>query len=139
MRLQLKQRANITSLTWRKAMLNQAYTAVRQTQEKNFPNPEFLAIKKRFKQQSLHIEVEIASCSVWAFNWNLSQNSISGMLNLEVRPKLVDSKGNVMHEQRSSRRFRVEEPLISKELLQERFFEFLIGEIKGLQGFVDRC
>ena len=106
---------------------------------KNFPNPEFLALKKRFDQQNLRIEVEIASCSVWAFNWNLIQNTISGMLNLEIRPKRVDSKGNVMHEQRSSRRFRVEEPLISKELLKENFLRFVLDEIKELQCLVEGC
>ena len=107
--------------------------------EKIFPNSEFLALKERFKAQDLHITVEIASCNSWAFNWNVSRDSISGVIDLEIRPnvKLVDGEGNVMHQQRSPRRFRIKEPLISRELLIEMFFGFILEEIKGLKGFVD--
>ena len=120
-------------------MLDTAYTAVRQTQEKKFPNSEFLALKKRFAEQKLHIEVEIASASVWSLTWNLTGESFSGVLELSIRPRLVDQHGVVQHERKYGKTFRVEEPSISKPCLKESFLRFVLDEIKGLQSFVDGC
>ena len=120
-------------------MLNQAYTAVRQTQEKNFPNSEFLALKKRFAEKNLHIEVEIASASVWSISWNLTDNTFSGVVDLSIKPKLVDQHGVAQYEHSYSRTFRLGAPLITKASLKERFLAFMLDEIKGLQSFVDGC
>ena len=107
--------------------------------EKNFPNPEFLALKKRFEQQNLHIEVEFSSASVWSLSWHLIDNTFSGVLELSIKPKLVDQHGVVQHERKYGKTFRVEEFSISKSCLKENFLRFVLDEIKGLQCFVDGC
>ena len=106
---------------------------------KKFPNPEFLALKKRFDQQNLRIEVEFSSASVWSLTWNPSDNVFSGVLELSIKPRLVDQHGVVQHERKHGKTFRVEEFSISKSCLKENFLRFVLNEIKGLQGFVDGC
>ena len=106
---------------------------------KKFPNPEFLALKKRFDQQNLRIEVEFSSASVWSLTWNPSDNVFSGVLELSIKPRLVDQHGVVQHERNHGKTFRVEEFSISKSCLKENFLRFVLNEIKGLQGFVDGC
>lgn len=107
--------------------------------EKKFPNPEFLALKQHFEQQSLSIEVEFSSASVWALTWNPPDDVFSGVLDISIRPRLVDQHGMVQHEHKYPKTFRVEDPSISKSLLKERFLRLLIDEINGLRYFVDGC
>ena len=107
--------------------------------EKNFPNPEFLALKKHFEQQFLSIEVEFSSASVWFLTWNPSEDTFSGVLDLSVNPRLVDQHGMVQHERRYPKTFRVEESSISKALLRERFLRLVIDEINELRCFVGGC
>ena len=124
----------ITSFHRRMTMQKSSYQHA-----KKFPNPEFLALKKHFNQKNLHIEVEFSSASVWSLTWNPSDDVFSGVLELSVKPRLVDQHGVVQHEHKYGKTFRVEEFSISKSCLKENFLSFVLEEIKGLQCFVDGC
>ena len=107
--------------------------------EKNFPNNEFQALQKLFEDQNLHVEVDFSSASIWILTWNPVENTFSGVVDISVKPKLVDQHGVVQHEKRYPRTFRVEEPLIEKNALKVKLYAFVLDEIKDLQCFVEGC
>ncbi len=123
-------------------MQKSLYRAISSSQyffSQNQKNNEFQTIKNLFEAQNLHFEVEFSSASIWVLTWNISNNTFSGVLDLSIRPRLVDQNGVVQHEQRYPRTFRVEEPLVEKDLLKEKFLSFVLDEIKSFAVLCGGC
>lgn len=133
MSCELKQRTNTTSLQGSKAMLHTAYSAVRQLQEKKFPIHDFSALNELFSSKHLAIEIEISSSTVWCCTWCASDGSICGVLELHIRPRILDSLGNVL-EPYHARRFCIQETSISKVALKKKILECVVSELQSLRS-----
>lgn len=132
MSCELKQRTNTTSLQGSKAMLHTAYSVIRRLQEKKFPIHDFSDLNEMFLSNCITFEIEISSATVWCCTWCVSDDNISGVLDLHIRPRILDSLGNVF-ESYHARTFRIENLGISKDMLKQRILEFVVSELQGLR------
>ena len=113
-------------------MLNQAYNAVRQLQEKKSSLHKISDLRQLLLELNLSLEVEVSSFSAWSFLWNFSEEELSGVLDIQLKPRLLDSAGNIL-EPRHSRSFRIQEGSIAKEALKEKLLACIVGELQNLK------
>lgn len=112
-------------------MQKSLYEAISELQEKKFSINSILDLKKLFLSFNLKLEIEISSHSVWSFIWNLSSNSFSGVLDLHLKPQILDQFGNVFAPN-FSRSFCIQEPSIKIDAITKKFLECVIGQLERL-------
>jgi len=110
-------------------MLTPAY----QHPRKNSSTKDFLALKQYFEQQNLQIELEISSDSVWSCVLNLSEDMFSGVLDLQIRPRILDLKGHLEAESRFASRFRVEQCHMSMGSLKDQLMRMIAADVLDLK------
>lgn len=115
----------------RMTMQKSLYEAISELQEKKFSINSIFDLKKLFLSFNLNLEIEISSHSVWSFIWNLSNDSFSGVLDLHLKPQVLDQFGNVFAPN-FSRSFRIQEPSIKRDAITKKFFECVIEQLERL-------
>ena len=101
-------------------MLNSSYAAVQQFQSQISSVHSFQELNKLAKALEISVSVQISSATVWIAILDLTQENLSGTLEISIQPKL-SIKSDVF-EARCSNTFRLEIPN-QKSL---RFFEFRV-------------
>ena len=113
-------------------MQKSLYEAISSLQEKKSSLTTISSLKSLLLELNLNLEVEVSSFSAWSFLWNVAEDELSGVLDIQLKPRLLDNAGNVL-ESRFSRSFRVQECSIAKGALKEKLLACVVSELKGLK------
>jgi len=107
-------------------MLKPSYNALRKIQN-DFPNAKNLReLKVILNKLNLSMIVQLASSSVWILDWDVSGESISGVMEIGLNPKIISG---IDVFELGSRTLRLENPnLISLTAFEGRVLQ-LIKEI----------
>ena len=89
-------------------------------------------LKSLLLELNLSLEVEVSSFLAWSFIWNFGDDSMSGVLDIQLKPRLLDNFGGTL-EPRHSRSFRMQELSISKSSIKEKLLECIVGELGSLK------
>ena len=88
-------------------MLTRSYAAVKQFQRKFSDIHSIQELKALLKHSKLGLSIRISSPTVWILDWNVSNDTISGTLELRLEPTLrMGNELLKMHE----RSFRMQGP-----------------------------
>lgn len=104
-------------------MLKPSYNALRKIQN-DFPNATNLReLKTILNELNLSMIIQLASSSVWILDWDVLGDSISGVVELGLRPKIISG---IDVFELGSRTLRVECPnLMSLTVFEERFLQLM--------------
>ena len=106
-------------------MLNKSYAAIQQFQRQISEARTFEEFKRLFLFNEIDLVLQIESSTFWQLAWNPAKESLSGVLDLKIYPKIVmDQK---IFEAKSPISLRLEDP---KEIPLSQFQERLMDPIK---------
>lgn len=89
-------------------MLTQAYTAIEQFQRQISTIKDFQELKKIFIDSGADLVLQIGSSTIWELNWSPIKETISGVLELSILPRILIGEGDF--EARGPVTFRLENP-----------------------------
>ena len=106
-------------------MLIKSYAAMQQFQRQISEARTFEECKRRFLFNEIDLVLQIGSSTFWQLEWNPAKESLSGVLDLKIYPKIVmDQK---IFEAKSPISLRLEDP---REIPLSQFQERLMDPIK---------
>lgn len=104
-------------------MLNKSYAAIQQFQSQFSAVKNFQELKTILNELNLSMIVQLASSSVWILDWDVSGDSISGVMELGISPKIISG---IDVFELGYRTLRVEAPnLMSLTAFEERFLQLM--------------
>lgn len=111
-------------------MLNQAYAAVQQIQSQISNIHSISQLKKIFKNKQVGLSIKISSPTVWILDWDLSNNTIAGTLELRLEPILsINSEIIKLHE----RSFLFQDPKPNSLFsIESRLIEFVRKSVNNI-------
>ena len=89
-------------------MLTQAYTAIEQLQRQISTIKDFQELKETFKSSGADLIIRVGSSTIWELNWNPIKDTVSGVLEVSILPKILITEE--VFEARRSVTFRLENP-----------------------------
>jgi len=111
-------------------MLTQAYTATQQLQRQFSDIHSIDQLKALLKKLDLKLSLNISSATVWILDWDVSNGTLSGTLDIKIEPIFSIGEEILKMHQRS---FLLQEPnakgLIS---LEKQLIEFIREGLKNL-------
>lgn len=111
-------------------MLSQSYTAIKQFQRDISDIHSIQKLKSFLEPSKLGLSIKISSPTVWILDWDVSNDTISGTLELQLEPTLsVGDKLLQMHR----RSFLFQDPKPSSLVsIEARLIEFLRDSLKNI-------
>jgi hypothetical protein len=110
-------------------MLNQAYTAIEQFQRQISDIHSIQQLKVFLKKHKIGLSIRISSPTVWILDWNVTNNTLSGTLELRLEPTLSINNENIPMVERS---FLLQEPKPNSLIVMEkRLIEFIRKSVKN--------
>ena len=104
-------------------MLSSSYAAVQQFQSQISSVKNFQELKSILNKLNLSMIVQLASSSVWILDWDISGESISGVMEIGLNPKIISG---IDVFELSSRTLRLENPnLISLTAFEGRVLQLM--------------
>lgn len=104
-------------------MLNPAYVALKEFQSQFSSVKNFQELKTTLNKLNLSMIVQLVSSSVWILDWDISGDSISGVVELGLRPKIISGKDIFEF---GSRTLRLESPnLMPLTVFEGRFLQLM--------------
>jgi hypothetical protein len=122
----------------RMTMQKSLYEAIFELQEKKPSLTTISALKRLLLELNLNFEVEISSSRVWICKLDLLKDRFSGVIDLEIWPRVVWKKGTSFdatqcHRHPNKFSFHFEGTNISKEFLKKNFLNILLDDIVNLE------
>ena len=106
-------------------MLSKSYAAMQQFQRQISEVRTFEEFKKLFQLNGIDLVLQIGSSTFWQLDWNPAKETLSGVLDLRIYPKIVMNQET--YEARNPISLRLEDP---REIPFSQFQERLIDLIK---------
>ena len=104
-------------------MLSPAYVALKEFQSKISSVKNFQELKSILNEVNLSMIIQLASSSVWILDWDVSKNSISGVMEIGLNPKIISG---IEVFELGSRTLRLENPnLISLTAFEGRVLQLM--------------
>jgi len=124
--------------TRRMTMQQSLYEAIFELQEKKSSLTTISALKRLLLELNLDFEVEISSSRVWICKLDLLKDRFSGVIDLEICPRIIGKKGISFDATQCYRHpnnfsFHFEGTNISKEFLKKNFLNILLGDVVNLE------
>ena len=111
-------------------MLTQAYTAIEQFQRQISDTHSIQELKTLIKVSKLRLSIKISSPTVWILDWDVSNDTIAGTLEVRLEPTLAVGNEIVkMHEQSFLFQDSKANSLVSME---KRLIEFIRKSIENI-------
>ena len=112
-------------------MLNSSYTAILQFQNKISQITKIQDLKVILKDFDADLSLEISSSNVWAVQYDLLSNELSGTIEISIQPNLFF--GGERMEVRHPVCFRLENPSITLAELEGKLLEVIKTELFRLR------
>ena len=106
-------------------MLSKSYAALQQIQRQISEAGTFEEFKRLFLFNEIDFVLQIGSSTFWQLDWNPAKETISGVIDLKIYPKIIMNQKT--YEARSPISLRLEDP---KEINISQFQDRLIDPIK---------
>jgi len=106
-------------------MLNKSYAAMQQIQRQISQVRTFEELKRLFQLNGIDLVLQIGSSTFWQMDWNPAKETISGVLDLRIYPRIEMNQKT--YEARSPINLRLEDP---REIIISQFQDRLIDPIK---------
>ena len=106
-------------------MLSKSYAAMQQIQRQISEARTFEEFKKLFQLNGIDLVLQVVSSTFWQMDWNPIEETISGVLDLRIYPKIMMNQKT--YEARNPINLRLEDP---REIIISQFQDRLIEPIK---------
>ena len=110
---------------WSQVMLSKSYAALQQIQKQISEVRTFEEFKRLFLFNEIDLVLQIGSSAFWQLDWNPAKETISGVLELRIYPKIIVNQET--YEARYPISLRLEDPT---EITISRFQDRLMDPIK---------
>lgn len=112
-------------------MLDKSYAAVQQFQRQISEVGTFEEFKRLFQINKINLVLQVGSSTFWQMDWDPVKDTISGVLDLRIYPKIMMNQET--YETRSSIAFRFEDPNeVDMRRLQDRLIDPIKKSLYGI-------
>ena len=106
-------------------MLSKSYAAIQQFQRQISEVRTFEEFKQLFQLNGIDLVLQVGSSTFWQMDWNPIEETISGVLDLRIYPKIIINQET--YEARNPINLRLEDPT---EITISKFQDRLMDPIK---------
>ena len=112
-------------------MLDKSYAAMQQIQRQISQVRTFEEFKRLFLFNEIDLVLQIGSSTFWQLDWNPAKETLSGVLDIRIYPKIMMNQNT--YEARSPINLRLEDPReITISQFQDRLMTYIKQSIRSI-------